>query len=180
MRIGLYGGTFDPVHVGHLILARDARERLELATVWFIPCAQSPHKALQPDAGAVHRVAMLRLAVAGEDGFAVDEYEVDKSAPSYAVDTAEHFARRFPGAELYWLLGDDQRARLDEWHRREDLTRLVTFDFLARSGGTERGAGRSVDVSASEVRGRRAAGKSVRYLVPDAVLAYMEEHGLYE
>ena len=137
LRLGVYGGTFDPVHTGHLLLARDALEQCRLDAVLFVPCAQSPLKKKGPVATALQRVAMLRLALKSEPRFWLSRCELDRPAPSYAIETAREIQEAFPRAHLFWLLGHDQWEQLDLWRQIDDLRRLVRFIRLPRGGDLE-------------------------------------------
>ena len=189
--IGIYGGTFDPVHHGHLILARDAVEQLGLSRLIFVPAALSPHKlASVPGADGAQRLAMLRAAVAGEPRFAVDPCELERAGPSYTVDTLLDLRCRLPaGTALFYLLGEDHLPKLHTWHRAGELPALATFVVFRR---TDRPASvraaekanfpvleRRVDLSATEIRNRVAAGRSIRYFVPESVAAIIETARLY-
>ena len=189
--IGIYGGTFDPVHHGHLILARDAVEQLGLSHLIFVPAAISPHKLVSvPGANGAQRLAMLRAAIIGEPRFAVDPCELDRPGPSYTVDTLLDLRRRLPaGTALWYLIGEDNVAKLDTWHRAAELVTLATFVVFRR---TDRPVPvhpaaktsfpvleRRVDLSATEIRKRVAAGLSIRYLVPESVAAIIETEPLY-
>ena len=187
MRLGLFGGTFDPVHHGHLVLARDAREQLALDRLLFIPAAVSPHRVDEPPrATPAQRVAMLRAALEGEPGFEVDECELRRPAPSFTFDTVQEKLARHPDARLYLLLGADQLPKFGAWHRFEELRSLVTFVVFHRAAGVEEHLSaayptlrRRLDLSATEVRQRVASGRTVRYLVPEAVAAYIHSQQLY-
>ena len=186
-RIGLYGGTFDPVHHGHLILARDAAEQLMLDRVLFIPAAVSPHRTdLPPTATQAQRLAMLQMAVAVEPRFVVDECELHRPEPSYTFDTVKQVESRYPGARLYLLLGADQLPRFPTWHRFMELRSIITFVVFNRAIGAEEvltaaypTLRRRLDISATEMRKRVASGLSIRYLVPGEVADYIEKHQLY-
>ncbi len=189
--IGIYGGTFDPVHHGHLILARDAVELLGLDRLLFVPAAISPHKlAASPDADGAHRLAMLRAAIAGEERFAVDPCELERPGPSYTVDTLLDLRRRLPpGTALFYLIGEDNVPKLDTWHRAAELRALATFVVFRRTdrpapGHAAAAAGfpvleRRVDLSATEIRNRVAAGRSIRYFIPESVAAIIDRERLY-
>jgi nicotinate-nucleotide adenylyltransferase len=184
MRIALYGGTFDPIHHGHLILAREAREVLGLDQVIFIPAARSPFKPGVQAAPAEVRLAMLRAAVEEEAGFAVDDTELHRGGTSYTIDTVLAARERWPGAELYWLIGQDHVRELPKWHRYEELRTLVKFAVFSRRGHETAADGfpviaRQVDISATDIRARVARGQSIRYLVPEPVRALIAQHGLY-
>jgi len=188
LRLGIYGGTFDPVHLGHLLLARDALEQLELDAVLFVPCGQSPLKTRRPRATDAQRLAMLRLALKSHPHFWLTRCELDRPAPSYAYDTALEIREAFPHAELFWLTGADQLAVLDKWHRPGDLLRLVTFVLLPRGETAAKvPAGpflslpwpRRVDISATEIRHRVKSRLPIDHLVPAPIAAYIKRHGLY-
>ena len=182
-KIGIFGGTFDPVHNGHLILARDAVEQLEFDELLFIPAALSPHKLGQTPAIADARVEMLRAAIEGEPRFCLDTLELERPAPSYAVDTIEALRTRDPNAQFVYLIGEDNVARLSTWHRFPELSQMVQFAVLNRTGlKTEHPfptVRRHVDISATDIRNRVARGQSIRYLVPLAVEEIIRQRQLY-
>ena len=188
LRLGIYGGTFDPVHCGHLVLARDALEQLRLDAVLFVPCGQSPFKERKPRVSDPRRLGMLKLALKGEPRFWLSRCELDRPAPSYAIDTALEIGEAFPRAELFWLIGAAQLAALDQWHRAGELRGLVQFVVLPR-GEEARKAGpgavlslprpRRVDISATEIRHRVKSRLPIDHLVPPPVAAYIQRHGLY-
>ena len=192
LRLGVYGGTFDPVHHGHLLLARDALEQLRLDAVLFVPCGQSPFKTRKPRATDTRRVAMLRLALKGNSRFWLTRCELDRPAPSYSYDTALEIREAFPRGKLFWLIGADQLADLDKWHRADDLRRLVTFVLLPRGKtaaetGVKASSGtvlslpqpRRIDISATEIRHRVKSRLPIDHLVPAPIAAYIKRHGLY-
>ncbi|MEY2501602.1 MAG: nicotinate-nucleotide adenylyltransferase [Verrucomicrobiota bacterium] len=181
--IGIFGGTFDPIHNGHLILARDAIEQLGLDELLFIPAALSPHKLRQQPTAADVRVEMLRAAIEGEPRFCVDTLELERPAPSYTVDTVEALRARETAAQLVFLVGEDNVTQLSTWHRFVELSRMVQFAVLDRSGlntthpyPTVR---RHVDISGTDIRNRVARGQSIRYLVPPAVEKIISQRQLY-
>jgi nicotinate-nucleotide adenylyltransferase len=186
---GLLGGSFDPVHLGHLIAADRAAEALGLDRVLFIPCARQPLKAVGPVAAAADRQAMLELAIAGHPGFAVDPLELTRPgpAPSFTVDTLRALRARSPGERLVLLLGADAAADLPRWRGVEEVVRLAEVAALTRPGAPEIASGLvrhvvatpAIEISASEIRARCLAGKSIRYLVPDGVADYIARNGLY-
>ena len=186
-RLGIFGGTFDPVHHGHLILARDAMEHFDLDAMLFIPAAVSPHRLTQPPlATPDQRVEMLRLALRAEPRFQVDEIELRRPAPSYTIDTVCEIKSREPEAQLHVLIGADQFSTLLTWHRFLDLKTLVTFIVFSRANvageNVETGhprLRRRLDIAATELRQRVASGLSIRYLVPDPVADYIAQHQLY-
>ena len=188
LKLGIYGGTFDPIHHGHLILAHDALEQLQLDAVLFVPCGRSPFKVHKPSATDTQRVAMLRLAVKKEPRFWLTRCELDRPPPSYACDTALELRGAFPRAELLWLIGADQLADLDKWHRAADLRRLVTFVLLPRVKAGEKTLPsfvlglpqpRRVDISATEIRHRVKSRLPIAHLVPASIAAYIKRHRLY-
>lgn len=183
-KVGLYGGSFDPIHHGHLILARDVRERLGLERMIFIPAGVSPHKLGQPPAPPALRLEMVRAAVAGEEGFECDDCEVMREGPSFAIDTVRLMMGRFPRAEIFYLIGGDNLEALHTWKEIAALRELVTFVVLARGGAGMPPEGfvpfdRRVDISSTDIRKRIATGRPVRYLLPEAVCTIVSRHRLY-
>jgi nicotinate-nucleotide adenylyltransferase len=182
-RVGIFGGTFDPVHHGHLILGREAIDVLRLDRLIFIPAAASPHKVDLTPAAPDLRLEMLRAAIEGEPGFQFDEMELQRPPPSYTVDTVELLRFRQPTAEFFCLIGEDHVASLPTWHRFADLCKLVQFVVLDRSGvKTEHPyptIRRHLDISATNIRNRVATGHSIRYLVPPAVEKIIRDRQLY-
>jgi nicotinate-nucleotide adenylyltransferase len=189
LRLGIYGGTFDPVHHGHLLLARDALEQLKLDTVLFVPCALSPFKSRKPHVADTQRVAMLHLALKSNPRFWLTRCELDRPAPSYAYDTALEIGEAFPRAKLFWLIGADQLAALDQWHRADELCHLVKFVLLPRGDLTHGHVRpkdllslpqpRRVDISATEIRLRVKSRLPIDHLVPAPIAAYIKRQGLY-
>lgn len=181
-KIGIYGGTFDPIHHAHLILAREALEELGLEKVIFVPAAVSPFKGA-PVASAEMRLAMLRAAIDGENRFAVNDCELRRPPPSYTIDTVEEIQKREGDAELYYLIGEDNVAELPSWHRFAELKTTVRFIVLDRTGGKTTHdyevVGRKIDISATEIRNRVASGRAIRYLVPMAVEEIIRRENLY-
>ena len=187
MATGLLGGSFDPVHHGHLIAAGRALEALGLSRVLLVPCAGQPLKRLLPVAAPEHRRAMLDLAVAGDARFAVDTLELERPAPSYTVDTLRALHERGPGERFVLLLGADAAADLPRWRAAGEVARLAEVAVLTRPGAPEVRtplvrhvvATPAIEISASDIRASCLAGKSIRYLVPDAVADYIEKEHLY-
>ncbi len=182
-KIGLFGGSFDPIHHGHLILARDAMESLGLDRVIFIPVGVSPHKLAQPPAAARFRCEMVAAAIAGEPRFSMDACEAEREGPSFAVDTVRLMRQRFPQAEFFYFIGEDNVSALHTWREIDALKQLATFVVLTR-GDLEPVEGfpvisRNIDISSTDIRNRIARGLSVRYLLPDAVCAILARHQLY-
>jgi nicotinate-nucleotide adenylyltransferase len=180
--IGIYGGTFDPVHHAHLILAREAREMLVLEKIILVPAAISPGKD-SPVASAEMRLSMLRAAVENESGFMVDECELNRPPPSYTIDTVEEIRRREADSEIYYLIGEDNLSGLASWHRFDRLQKMVRFVVLDRTGTQTshpyQVVHRRIDISATEIRKRIASGRSIRYLVPPAVEEIIRRSNLY-
>jgi nicotinate-nucleotide adenylyltransferase len=213
-RIGIFGGTFNPIHYGHLRMAEEIAEGFALDRVYLVPSARPPHKGEMGLAAAADRLAMVRRAVRGNPRLFACDYECRQSGPSYAVATLERFRRRFPAAELFFLIGWDAWREIATWHRWSRLFELA--DFVVFSRGEEKldcGEGAAglfpfalqalfcyeggrcyrcrtgrrlhfvsttrLDISSSRIRELAAAGCSLRYLVPDGVLRYLEERRLY-
>ena len=184
MRTALYGGSFDPIHHGHLILAREAMEQLALDRVVFIPAAQSPHKLARIPAPPAVRLAMVRAAIAGEAHFECDDSETKREGPSFTVDTVEAWRAKFPHDEFFCLIGEDNVRELPTWRRYDELRAMVQFIVFGRDVAAPPHAfpcvTRRVDISATEVRKRVAQGRGIRYLVPEAVREIIEKHRLYQ
>jgi nicotinate-nucleotide adenylyltransferase len=195
---GVFGGTFDPIHVAHLAVAEAARDTYGLRRVLFVPAAQPPHKPDRPITPVEHRVAMVEAAISGNAGFKISRIEVDRPGPSYTVDTLLALRQADPGGHLALILSAESYAELPTWHRAEGILELADLIVAPREGylavdtePADRGAstdgprvvhldGPRIRLSASEIRVRAAAGRSIRYLVPDAVAAYIGDHGLYQ
>jgi nicotinate-nucleotide adenylyltransferase len=184
MKIALFGGTFDPIHHGHLLLARDAIEQLELDRVIFIPAALSPHKLTRPPTEASVRWEMLGAAIEGEPRFERDDAEFHRSGPSFSIDTVEEWRTRHPKAQLFYLIGADNLRELHTWRRIDELRQLAEFVVFGRGEpGIEHDfpvLPRRIDISASEIRSRVARGACIRYLVPESVRAIIKTNHLYE
>lgn len=192
-RIGLYGGSFDPPHMAHLALARLARDRLGLDELRWQPAGQPWQKAGRLVASGRQRVAMLHLLTQDEPGFVIDTCELDRVGPSYTIDTLREVAAERPDAQLFLVIGADQFARLDTWKDAGDIARLATLAVAAREGQAalppvnwpgpplawqELPLPR-IDISATEVRRRAAAGEPVSPLVGEAVAGYIDQQHLY-
>jgi nicotinate-nucleotide adenylyltransferase len=197
-RIGLFGGTFDPPHVGHLALAEWARTHLSLERVVFMPAGTPPHKLRRVLTPVRHRVAMTRLAVRGNRAFTVSTLEARRAGPSFTVDTLAALARLHPGSRLYLLMGADSLDEFSTWHEPKRILRLATLAVAARPGaqGSARHGARAaaaarlpgkvvwldnprLEISSSVLRAELRAGRPVRYLVADAVERYIRRHRLY-
>lgn len=185
MKIGIYGGTFNPIHHGHLILARDAVEALGLDEIVFVPTSNSPHRLREMPAPNEIRWEMVCAAIANEPGFKADDMEIRRGGVSYTIDTVLALKQKYPvTAEMYYLIGQDNVDELHSWHRIDELKLLVNFVVFTRSS---RDAGhlllkleRRVDISATEIRSRVAKGESIRYFVPEAVIQIIKTHKLYQ
>ena len=182
-KIGLYGGSFDPIHNGHLILARDAMERLELDRVVFLPARISPHKLDRPPAPPEARSRMIAAAIAEEPNFAFDDCEIQREGPSFTIDTVRLYRKRFPGARLHYFIGDDNLPELETWKDIAHLRELVQFVVLSRAGvpflNEFPTITRHIEISSTEIRNRIARGLSVRYMMPKPAFDLINTLGLY-
>jgi nicotinate-nucleotide adenylyltransferase len=190
VRVGVYGGSFDPPHAGHLILAADAVRTLALDLLLFIPAAVQPFKRDRAGVSSPEaRVDMLRLAVGEGKTFRVDTVELDRGGLSYTVETLEELSRRYAGAELFLIVGEDALAGFGKWKSSERIRELATLAALRRHegasdrplpAGVREASGRVVDVSSTEIRERVKAGNSIRGFVSEAVENYIEANALYK
>lgn len=200
-RIGIFGGTFDPVHLGHLVLAEQCREQARLDQVWFIPAARPPHKQDRAITAFTARWEMLELACAGNSTFQVLDLEKDRPGPSYTVDTLEELSRQHPGAVFSLLLGSDCLPDLATWREPARIAALANLVIVTRPGWALlssdelRSALRLpegivlrhqvveiplIDISSRDLRRRVMTGRSLRYLVSRSVECYIETHRLYQ
>jgi nicotinate-nucleotide adenylyltransferase len=200
MRLGLFGGSFDPVHYGHLLLAECCREQCRLDAVWFVPAAVPPHKQDQTLSPAADRIEMLKLAIGGHDVFDVYTGEIDRGGVSYTVDTLAQLHEESPDTELFFLMGADSLADLPTWREPQKICDLAIPIVVRRAGSPEpddsalakfmpperlaiarehRVEMPVIDLSATEIRRRVATGKGIRYRTPRAVEKYIEAQGLY-
>ncbi len=200
-RVLLFGGSFDPLHNGHLIVSRYVAEQLGVARIILIPSAAPPHKLDRTLTPAAHRLAMCRSVAAEDPQFEVSDCEVGRPGPNYTIHTIEHFRTAAGGAtEFCWLIGMDSLGELPTWHRADELVDACTIVTAARPGFAAPDdavlCGRfsraqiarlrhhiaqspRIDISGTDIRARAAAGRSIRYLVPEPVRCYIAEHGLY-
>jgi nicotinate-nucleotide adenylyltransferase len=182
-KIAIYGGTFDPIHLAHLILAREAIETLGLDKVILVPAAISPLKKSAPVARGEVRLEMLQAAIKGEPKFEANESELLRPPPSYTIDTVEEIRRRECDASVYCLIGEDNVEQLPQWHRFAELEKIARFVVLDRSGKQPLHSyqliHRRIDISATEIRRRVAQNESIRYLVPDSVDEIIQREKLY-
>jgi nicotinate-nucleotide adenylyltransferase len=195
MRLGLFGGTFDPIHMGHLILAEGCREACALDRVWFVVAGTPPHKPGDRTSSA-DRLEMARIAIAGHPAFEVSELETRRPGPHYSVETLEEVHRQRPEDELFFLIGADSLADLPHWRQPERIAALATVVVVDRPGVALGPSPRWPDlgpaarplrmvtippigIASNDLRRRAAEGRSIRYQVPRGVEAYIEAHGLY-
>ena len=199
MRIGIFGGTFDPIHMGHLILAEQCRDQARLDQVWFVPSAHPPHKADRPVTRFETRGEMLELAIAGHSAFRVERMEKELPPPSYTAETLAELCRQHPGDEFFLLMGSDQLPDLPSWHEPRRVIEgaglvvvprpgvmLWTADRLATALGLDVSAVRlrfvacpMIEIASRELRRAIADGMSIRYMVPRAVEEYIRDRKLY-
>jgi len=182
-KIAIYGGTFDPIHHAHLILACEAIKTLDLDKVILVPAAISPLKKAAPVASGEVRLAMVQAAVKGEPKFEVDQCELLRPPPSYTIDTVKEIRRRECDASIYCLIGEDNVGQLSRWHRFAELEKIVRFVVLDRSGKQPSHCypliHRRLDISATEIRRRVAQRESIRYFVPESVDEIIQREKLY-
>lgn len=195
-RIGILGGTFDPPHVGHLILGEYAVDALKLAHLLFVPAADPPHKQNESVSPVDDRLAMLELALAGNDRFSISRVDIDRSGPHYSVDMVRIISQAYPDAELYFVMGGDSLRNLPQWHQPEVLIQLCKLAVMQRPGDEVSASMHGqflpelaqrvvmidaplIDISSTHITERLQEGSSVRYLMPDAVLDYIQDNQLY-
>jgi nicotinate-nucleotide adenylyltransferase len=212
MRIGLIGGTFNPIHLAHLRVAEEARELCALDRVVFIPAADPPHKPLAGEVPFMQRCEMVRLAIAGNPGFELSDVEGQRPGKSYSIDTIGHFRAEHPDDRLFFIIGSDSFLEIGQWHRFAEIFRSCslivaerphcpvaeplaalpssikaefTYEAACRRLGHQSGekvhflSGSLLDISSSEIRRLNASGRSITYLVPPAVEAYIKEQRIY-
>ncbi|KPK62866.1 MAG: hypothetical protein AMS21_07070 [Gemmatimonas sp. SG8_38_2] len=191
MKLGIFGGTFDPPHVGHLIVAEDAAAALGLDRILFVPTGTHPLKGERVETPAAIRVEMIEAATSDSELFSVDGRETHRSGPSYTIDTIHELKEENPGAELYLLIGSDILSEIQRWHRMEELAQSARVVVMSRAGADAEPGGISgvelmsvavtdVAISSSDIRDRVRAGRPYRYMVPESVRQVMEKYSLYE
>jgi len=191
VKIGFFGGSFDPVHFGHLCAAQDACEQHRLDRLFFVPAAQAPLKPHDAQSSAGDRLAMLRAATGQDPRFEISDYELQKGGVSYTIDSVRYFLAQFPDDRLFWIIGGDQRPRLHLWKDVHELVRLIEFIVLERPGQPGPAgpafpglrlhscAGHSMEISSTELRERARRGLPLDYFVPHKTVVYIKEMGLY-
>lgn len=198
MRVGILGGTFDPIHIGHLVSAEEARVELELERVFFAPTRLPPHKLDHAVSSVEHRLAMVELAIASNPHFAISRVDIDRSGPSYTVDSIELLKDEWgPGAEIYFIMGSDSLLDILTWHDPQQLIRLCRFAVVSRPGyqvdlheldALLPGLASRVQmlhapelaISSTDIQRRVRGGLSIKYQVPAAVEDYIYQHKLYQ
>lgn len=200
MRIGIFGGSFDPIHYGHLILAEHCREQAELDQVWFVPCADQPLKQAKTSGSDRQRVEMIEMAISGHDSFRLSRVELDRGDVSFTVDTLEQIREEQLSDELFWLMGDDSLESFSRWRDPERICELATPLVVNRPGSDDvdlhvlrpfvaeerfqqlqklKIVSPQIEISSSELRERVSGGRSIRYLTPRAVEKYIETNQIY-
>jgi nicotinate-nucleotide adenylyltransferase len=191
LKLGIFGGTFNPIHYGHLINAEFIRSEFELDMIMLVPARRPVHKELDGDVPPGDRYAMTRLAVKGARGYDVSRIEIDRDEPSYTITTVRSLRSRYPGSELFLIIGEDSLAEMDSWREPEQLRALASLVVMRRPGAGARSMAESagdgvawadnplIDISSSVIRERIRSGKSVRYMLPDRVLNYAMKKGIY-
>jgi nicotinate-nucleotide adenylyltransferase len=196
-RLGIFGGTFDPIHIGHLIVATEMRFRLALARVLFVPAGHPPHKPESSVSSVADRVEMVNIAIRHEDDFAICTYEAERPGPSYSVDTLTYLRETYPESELYFIIGEDSLRDLPTWRQPRRILQLAYVAVAARPGPVAnvdspehplfdlrdriiRVRVPLIDVSSRELRRRVTQGEPIRYQVLPEVEAFIRERGLYE
>lgn len=191
-RIGIIGGSFDPIHNGHLIIALDACEQFELDRVLFVPAFQAPLKSKAPETTPQQRMKMVEIATKGEARFACSDVDYRFESTSYSVRTAQILSEEHKSAELFWILGADQIAQLHHWRDIDTLAKLVAFIAFQRPGSSSQadpdlpshtrilnGKGRQLEISSTEIRERLKSGRSAKYFLPANVFDYIKAENLY-
>jgi nicotinate-nucleotide adenylyltransferase len=196
LRVGILGGAFNPPHIGHLVCAQEAVVQLELDRLVFVPVGRAPHRELEEDPGAEARLELVELAIADDARFAASRIEIDRQGPSYTADTLRELHEGAPDDELFLVLGGDQAAALPTWHEPETVLALARVAVVERISWSRNAIGIKlgrlpgaeriryldmpiIQVSSTAIRRRVAAGRPIRYLVPERAASYIEAHALY-
>ncbi len=188
-RIGILGGTFNPIHIGHLVIAQMVQEKMRLDKIIFVPCYLPPHKSNAGILPAAYRFHMVRLAIQDNPLFDVSGVEIQRKGKSYTIETLQYFRKNFsPSTQLYFIMGGDMLTGLRRWKGIKDIFKIVTFIVVKRPGSSIKKLGFSyhlidgpgIDISSSFLRNRIAHGKTTKYLVPDAVDTYINKHRLFK
>jgi len=191
VKTGFFGGSFDPIHLGHLIAAQDACEQLKLDKIVFLPTAQAPLRNDSPQASAENRLEMIRLAINGDPRFEVSDLEISRGGTSYTLETIRGIRKQNPNLSPIWIIGEDQLGKLPAWHRISELSKLTEFAWLARPGHSipdipqipslrlHTLRSHQIEISSSEIRMRIREKRPLRFLTPDPVIKYINEQNLY-
>jgi nicotinate-nucleotide adenylyltransferase len=192
MKVGIFGGTFDPIHLGHLIIVEEARQEVGLDQIWFIPAGEPPHKQGKNITPAHHRARMVELAIQCNPFFSMSTLEIERQGPSYTVDTLEILTEKHPNHHFFLIVGADMVKDLLHWYKIKKILQFVRVIGLGRPGFETKSLpdfikhrvtwvnkGVETNLSSTYIRNQLKHGKSVRYLVPKPVYQYMKEHGLY-
>lgn len=186
-RIGILGGTFDPIHLGHLRMAEVVREKMQLEKIFLVPTHIPPHKTFSGLASPKERLRMVRLAVKGNPFLSASDFEINRPGKSYSIETVRYFSKRFPGAKIFFIIGADSLATLGEWKDISEILRLARFVVLNRPGDFAKPSAikystvqmQGMDISSSNIRALVKQRKSIRYLVPEAVNQFILKSNLY-
>ena len=184
-RVGLLGGTFDPPHYGHMLMAERAYEEMNLDEIWFIPSYIPPHKA-EAKTDVADRIKMLELSVADRPSFYIETIEIERQGKSFTIDTVQELQKQNKDTEFFFIIGGDMVDYLPKWHRIDELAELITFIGIQRQGYTTKSPYPVkevempiIEISSTDIRGRIANGKSIRYLTSPHVIDFIKEKGLY-
>lgn len=188
-RIGIYGGSFDPIHIGHLLVARAALEEMSLSRVIFVPAARSPFKSDQEPASAHLRLSMLNIALSDVNNMEVSDWEITNGGLSFTINTVKYFRSSFPDSEIVYIIGADQCSSLHKWKSADELSKLVTFAIIPRPGVVETSLppgcsgitlkGVPIDLSSSYIRKRTSLNLPIKWLVPKSVEDFIHTNNLY-
>ncbi|CAM3815807.1 nicotinate-nucleotide adenylyltransferase [Mesobacillus zeae] len=186
-RIGILGGTFNPPHTGHLVIANEVLSMIGLDKVWFMPNQEPPHKTMAGNTTSKDRLAMLKLAIEGNPGFCIETIELERKGPSYTHETMKVLSERHPDCEFYFIIGADMVEYLPKWKNIDELVELVKFVGINRPSyrretqyDIQSVNTPLIDISSSDIRKRLKEKRTVRYLIPEPVRRYIEENGLYD